>query len=106
GVYNFYIDIRTPGKAFEEFYNRIAEEGVHFIRGKVADVYPESGGNGRLVLRAEDTLMGGAMRKVPVDMLVLAVGLEAHPDAEDVRRIFNITCSSEGWFMERHPKLA
>ena len=105
-VYNFYIDIRTPGKGFEELYNRVAEEGVHFIRGKVAEVYPESGGNGRLVLKAEDTLMGGVMRKIPVDMLVLAVGLEAQADAEEVRRMFNITCSSEGWFMERHPKLA
>jgi heterodisulfide reductase subunit A len=105
-VYNFYIDIRAPGKAFEEFYNRVAEEGVHFIRGKVAEVYPESGGNGRVVLKAEDTLMGGVMRKIPVDMLVLAVGLEAHADAEEVRRMFNITCSGEGWFMERHPKLA
>jgi len=105
-VYNFYIDIRAPGKAFEEFYNRVAEEGVHFIRGKVAEVYPESGGNGRVVVKAEDTLLGGVMRKIPVDMLVLAVGLEAHADAEEVRRMFNITCSGEGWFMERHPKLA
>ena len=105
-VYNFYIDIRAPGKAFEEFYNRVAEEGVHFIRGKVAEVYPESGGNGRVVVKAEDTLLGGVMRKIPMDMLVLAVGLEAHADAEEVRRMFNITCSGEGWFMERHPKLA
>ncbi len=40
-VYNFYIDIRAPGKAFEEFYNRVAEEGTHFIRGQVADIYPD-----------------------------------------------------------------
>jgi heterodisulfide reductase subunit A len=102
-VYNFYIDIRAPGKAFEEFYNRVAEEGVHFIRGKVADVYPD--GNGRLVLQAEDTLLS-MVRKIPVDMVVLAVALEAQPDADDVRRMFNITCSGEGWFLERHPKLA
>jgi heterodisulfide reductase subunit A len=104
-VYNFYIDIRAPGKAFEEFYNRVAEEGVHFVRGKVADVYPELNGDGRLVLQAEDTLLS-RVRKIPVDMVVLAVGLEARPDAEDVRRQFNITCSGGGWFMERHPKLA
>jgi heterodisulfide reductase subunit A len=104
-VYNFYIDIRTPGKTFEEFYNRVAEEGVHFIRGKVADVFPAPEGDGRLVLQAEDTLVG-RVRKIPVDMVVLAVGLEAQADAEEVRRTFNITCSGEGWFMERHPKLA
>jgi heterodisulfide reductase subunit A2 len=104
-VYNFYIDIRAPGKAFEEFYNRVAEEGVNFIRGKVADVYPEPNGSGRLILQAEDTLLG-MVRKIPVDMAVLATGLEPHADAQQVRRLFNIGCSTEGFFLERHPKLA
>ena len=104
-VYNFYIDMRTPGKGFEEFYNRVAEEGVHMIRGKVADVFPEGNGSDRVVLQVEDTLIN-KIRRVPVDMVVLAVGLEAQADASDVRRMFNITCSSEGFFLERHPKLA
>jgi heterodisulfide reductase subunit A len=104
-VYNFYIDIRAAGKGMEEFYNRVAEEGVHFIRGKVADVYPEAGNTGRVILQAEDTLLG-RVRKIPVDMVVLATGLEAQADAEEVRRTFNITCGGGGFFMERHPKLA
>jgi heterodisulfide reductase subunit A len=106
-VYEYYIDMRTPGKGFEEFYNRIAEEGVTFIRGKVGDIYPEAmdGSSNRLVLVAENTLIG-RIQKVPVDMVVLSVGLEAQADAKDVRRMFNITCSEEGFFYERHPKLA
>jgi heterodisulfide reductase subunit A len=104
-VYEFYIDMRTPGKAFEEFYNRVAEEGTHFVRGKVADVYPAPEDDGRLVLQVEDTLLP-KVRKIPVDMVILAVGLEAHDDAEDVRRTFNMTCGTGGWFTERHPKLA
>jgi len=106
-IYNFYIDIRAPGKSMEEFYNRVAEEGVHLIRGKVADVYPDTsdGANGRLVLQMEDTLIGRVL-KIPVDMVVLSVGLEPKADAQDVRRMFNITCSTEGFFLERHPKLA
>jgi heterodisulfide reductase subunit A len=104
-VYNFYIDMRTPGKGFEEFYNRVAAEGVHFIRGKVASVMPPTNGNGRVTLEVEDTL-AGMVRQIPVDMLVLSVGLEARPDAPELRRIFGVTCSQEGFFMERHPKLA
>jgi len=106
-VYNFYIDMRTPGKSMEEFYNRIAEEGMHLIRGKVADVYPDpnDGATGRLVVQAEDTLTNKIL-KIPVDMVVLAVGLEPHPGADDLRRLFSLSCSSEGWFLERHPKLA
>ncbi|HOX03884.1 MAG TPA: CoB--CoM heterodisulfide reductase iron-sulfur subunit A family protein [Candidatus Paceibacterota bacterium] len=106
-IHNFYIDVRTPGKSMEEFYNRIAEEGVKLIRGKVADVYPDTseGANGRLIVQAEDTLMSRIL-KLPVDMVVLAVGLEPHPDAPNVRRLFNMSCSNEGYFLERHPKLA
>jgi heterodisulfide reductase subunit A len=106
-VYNFYIDMRTPGKSMEEFYNRVAEEGVHLIRGRVADVYPDpsDGATGRLVVQAEDTLTNKIL-KIPVDMVVLSVGLEPHPEAESLRRMFNLSCSSEGWFLERHPKLA
>lgn len=107
-VYNFYIDMRTPGKGYEEFYDKLMHEGLHLIRGRVAEVTDEAASpeeEGHLVIRAEDTLMG-VVRRVPVDMVVLAVGLEPQPDAQDVRRLFNISCGNEGFFTERHPKLA
>ena len=53
----------------------------------------------------EDTLLG-TVRRIPVDMVVLSVGLEPREDAQDVRRLFNISCATEGFFLERHPKLA
>jgi len=107
-VYNFYIDMRTPGKGYDEFYDKLLKEDVNFIRGRVAEVTdwamtPEE--EGKLLIRAEDTLVG-AVRRVPVDMVILSVGLEPHSDADEVRRKFNISCSSDGWFLERHPKLA
>ena len=107
-VYNFYIDMRTPGKGYEEFYDKVLEEGMHFIRGKVAevtDVTLKPDEEGKLVIKAEDTL-AGYVRRIPVDMVVLSVGLEAQADAQEVRRLFNISCSHEGFFLERHPKLA
>jgi heterodisulfide reductase subunit A len=106
-VYNFYLDIRTPGKGMEEFFKRVQEEGMHLVRGRVADVYPDPNDSqsGRLIVQAEDTLLNEVL-KVPVDLVVLAVGLEPHPDAENLRRLFNLSCSPEGWFLERHPKLA
>jgi heterodisulfide reductase subunit A2 len=106
-VYNFYIDMRTPGKSMEEFYNRIAGEGVHLVRGKAADVFPDvtDPDGQRLILQAEDTLLGRVL-KFPVDMVVLATGLEPQADAQDVRRMLNMSCGTEGFFLERHPKLA
>jgi heterodisulfide reductase subunit A len=46
------------------------------------------------------------IRKIPVDMLVLSAGLEPRADSNEVRRLFNIGCSGDGFFLERHPKLA
>jgi heterodisulfide reductase subunit A len=107
-VFNFYIDMRTPGKGFEEFYQRELNEHVHFIRGRVGEVTDwvlDPTEEGRLVIRVEDTL-AGIVRRIPVDMVVLSTGLEPQADAQQVRRLFNISCSSEGFFLERHPKLA
>jgi heterodisulfide reductase subunit A len=108
-VYNLYIDMRTPGKGFEEFYNRVQDEGVHFIRGKVGEITPAAGGNGepskQVTVQVDDTLLG-KVRKIDVDMVILAVGLEPQADADDVRRMFGISCSTEGFFLEKHPKLA
>ena len=107
-VFNFYIDMRTPGKGFEEFYQQLLNEGVHMVRGRVAEVADwalDPSEEGKLVLRVEDTLAGFA-RRIPVDMVVLSVGLEPQEDADEVRRLFNISCSPGGFFLERHPKLA
>ncbi|OGD73898.1 MAG: hypothetical protein A2Y64_07275 [Candidatus Coatesbacteria bacterium RBG_13_66_14] len=101
-VYNFYIDMRAFGKGYEEFYKRLLSEGVHFIRGKVAEVM--QAGDGLMVI-AEDTLLG-TNREVPVDMVILSTALEARSDAEDIRRVVGIGCGSQGFFQEMHPKLA
>jgi heterodisulfide reductase subunit A len=107
-VYSFYIDMRTPGKGYEEFYEKVMKEGVRLIRGRVVEVSDEAdpaGATGKLVLRAEDTL-AGVVRQIPVDMVVLAVAMEPQADAEQVGRLLNISCGSEGFYTERHPKLA
>ena len=108
-VYEFYIDIRTPGKAYDEFYQRVLEEGTIFVRGRVAEVSDslrpdEADEAGRMIIQVEDTL-AGRQRRIPVDMVVLSCGLEPAHDARDVARLMGITCSSEGWITERHPKL-
>ncbi|MBC7347034.1 MAG: CoB--CoM heterodisulfide reductase iron-sulfur subunit A family protein [Clostridia bacterium] len=100
-VYNFYIDLRAFGKGYEEFYNRILEEGVNFIRGKGAEVTQK---DGRLVVRGEDTLLG-RYREVPVDLVILNTALEPQPDATKVAQIFGIQRSADGFFLESHPKL-
>ncbi|MGA2626080.1 MAG: CoB--CoM heterodisulfide reductase iron-sulfur subunit A family protein [Candidatus Bathyarchaeia archaeon] len=107
-VYEFYIDMRAFGKGYEEFYKRVLHEDVTFIRGRVAEitnVARDPSEKGKLIVVAEDTLLG-IVRRVPVDMVVLSVGLEPRKDAAQLARIFGISRSKDGFFLERHPKLA
>jgi heterodisulfide reductase subunit A len=106
-VYQYYIDMRCFGKGYEEFYERLADEGVNFIRGKVGEVTNQALSEeekGKLVVVAEDTLLGSIIR-VPVDMVILCVAMEPQPDVGAVARLFNISRSADGFFLEKHPKL-
>jgi len=106
-VYSCYIDIRTTQKGYEEFYERLLEEGMNFIRGKAAEVTDAArlpGEEDKLIVQVEDTLLG-KQRRIPVDMVVLMAAIEPRADARDVGLQFGISCSMEGWFTERHPKL-
>jgi heterodisulfide reductase subunit A len=100
-AYEFYIDIRAVGKAFEEFYNRVLDEGTTFIRGRPSDVVKQ---NGRLVVQCEDTL-ADCQRRIPVDMVVLSAALEPNSNVDDVARLFSLSRSADGFFLEKHPKL-
>ncbi len=106
-VYEFYIDMRCFGEGFEEFYKRISEEGIKFIRGKVAkvtDVAITEEEKGKLIVVAEDTLLGSMVR-VPVDMVILCAALESRSDADKVASLFGLNRRADGFFLARHVKL-
>jgi heterodisulfide reductase subunit A len=106
-VYSFYIDMRAPMKDYEEFYQRLLVEGMHFIRGKVAEVNNASrmeSEDGKLVVQYEDTLLG-KQKRMPVDMVILMGAIEPQADAKEIGLKCGISCSMAGWYTERHPKL-
>jgi heterodisulfide reductase subunit A len=106
-VYNFYIDMRTAFKDYDEFYQRVLEEGVSFVRGRVAEITDAArlpGEEGKIIIQVEDTLIG-RQRRIPVDMVLLSAGLEPRRDSNEVAHRFGISCSSNGFFIEKHPKL-
>ena len=99
--------MRAYGKGFEEFYHRVMQEGSYVIRGKVAEVVRAGWSekeDGHLLVRCEDTLIG-KFREIPVDMVILCNALEPRYDAQQVRQMFSISLSADGFFLERHPKL-
>jgi heterodisulfide reductase subunit A len=80
----------------------VQEEGILFVRGKGAEV--ERSSDGRLVVRAEETLLGEIV-EIPVDMVVLSTAMVPAADAEAVAQLFHVTRSQDGFFLEAHPKL-
>jgi heterodisulfide reductase subunit A len=106
-VYGFYVDMRPGFKDYEEFYERLLDEGMIFVRGRVAEISraDEPGdGHGKLVVHCEDTLVG-RQRRIPLDMVILLTALEPHADAKQIARMCGISANSHGWFVERHAKL-
>ncbi len=102
-VVEFYRDMRTFGKDYEAFYERVRNDGVEFIR------YDEnisvSQHNGSLQVSTQDVYTGQQI-DYPVDMVVLSTGMEPQSDHLGVAKIFGISLSPDGFFLERHPKLA
>ena len=106
-VYSFYIDMRTNQKGYEEFYQRLLAEGMHFVRGRVSEITDaarKTDEQGRLIVQCEDTLQG-RQRRIPVDMVILMGALTPQADAKEMGLKMGISCSMAGWYTERHPKL-
>jgi heterodisulfide reductase subunit A len=101
-VYEFYMDIRASGKGYEEFYKRVQEEEVYFVRGRGAEVTVLE--DGQLMVLAEDTILGKPV-SVKVDMVVLDSAMVPQGDSGEVASTFGIGRSEDGFFLEAHPKL-
>jgi len=101
-VYEFYMDMRSFGKAYEEFYERIQEEDVTFVRGRGAEV--EVLPDGKLRVTGEDADLGQVVH-ADVDMVVLSTAIEAPHDADRVASLFGLSRSEDGFFAEAHPKM-
>ena len=101
-VYVFYIDVRTPGKNFDEFYRRAVEEyGVHYIKGMVGKVSPEGG---KLKVQASD-LIDGKQLHIDADLVVLAAAIEPDKSARPLATMLTASMDTNDFFTEAHPKL-
>jgi heterodisulfide reductase subunit A len=99
----FYIDIRAFGKGFEDLYRRAKEEGVAFIRGIPAEI-EEDKDTRNLRIRVEETAMGKMIER-EYDMIILSIGIQPRHDSDVVQKLLTLSRTSDGFFMEAHPKL-
>lgn len=99
----FYIDVRTPGKNFDEFYRRAVEDyGVNYIKGQVGKVAPQS--DGSLLVQGVDLLENKQILK-KADMVVLATAIEPNPDVRKIATMLTASIDTNSFLTEAHPKL-
>jgi len=88
-----YMDIRAPGKRYDEFYEQARAMGATYVKGRVADVSEKPDGN--LVLTYEDIEHGGRIAEAEYDLVVLAVGVQPNHDAEELFEVGEL--STDEW---------
>ncbi len=99
----YYIDIRTPSKGYEEFYDRARESGIRFIQGRPSEI-TEDPDTHQLFISSEDITLGKVIER-EYDMVMLNQAAIPQPDQNHMSSVLNVAQSPGGWFMEYHPKL-
>lgn len=100
--YVFYMDIRAGGKNYEEFVRRaIEEDGVNYVRGRVARIYEK---NGKLIVKGVDTLLGASPVEIEADMVVLATAGVANKGAEELAQKMHISYDPYQFFARISPQ--
>ena len=94
--YEFYIDMRAFGKGYEEFADRIKQEGTFCVRGRTARVIDQ---DGRMVIKGED-IVSDRMVDFSVDMVLLAVGLTPARGTDELAAMLRVPTDNDGWFSE------
>ncbi|MBR6740340.1 MAG: CoB--CoM heterodisulfide reductase iron-sulfur subunit A family protein [Clostridia bacterium] len=101
-VYVFYIDVRTPGKNFDEFYRRAAEEyGVKYVKGMVGKISPQ----GEVLKVQASDLIAGRQLHIDADLVVLAAAIEPDRSARPLATMLTASMDTNDFFTEAHPKL-
>jgi heterodisulfide reductase subunit A len=101
-AYVFYIDIRSGGKGYEEFVQRVVEkDGVVYLRGKVSKVYQE---DGNMIVQGVDTLSGMAV-EIEAEMVVLATAMQPSFGTDKLAKTLKLSQDKDGFLSEAHPKL-
>jgi heterodisulfide reductase subunit A len=100
--YIFYIDIRSGGKRYDEFIQEaVSEEGIVYIRGKVAKIYKEGD---KMIVHGMDTLTGRKV-KIESDLVVLAQSIIPSEESANLFKTLKLGTDKDGFLVEAHPKL-
>ncbi|MHA1716663.1 MAG: 4Fe-4S binding protein [Promethearchaeota archaeon] len=103
-IYIIYMDLRCTGKSSEEYSMMTRMEGVHFIRSNIGRIW-EDRTTHNLILRLEDTLNPGTLKKIEIDMVVLTTNMILGNAGKELANLLRLTTTPDGFFEEYHPRL-
>jgi heterodisulfide reductase subunit A len=98
-----YMDIRTLGKGYEEYFSKARKLGVNFIRGKPSEITKDPT-SGSLLVEVEDTLLNRPL-EIEADMVILSVALRPTAGSGDLAKLLKIEVGNYGFIKEIYPKL-
>jgi heterodisulfide reductase subunit A-like polyferredoxin len=93
----YYMDVRTPSKGYNEFFEQAKGMGANFVKGRVASITEKEDGN--LLLRYED-IETGTLTEMEHDMVVLAVGVRPNDEAAHLFADGELSLDEYGWVGE------
>ena len=99
--YVFYMDVRTPGKGYDEFYMNTLHDGAQYVRGRISKIYQEGG---KLICKGEDTLTSSQVT-VAADMVVLETAMVPADGIDELAAKFTVGRDADSWLVEAHAKL-
>jgi heterodisulfide reductase subunit A len=107
-LYSVYEDIRTYGRGHEEYYQQTLKDRVVFLRFHAEEapevMAAEAGDDCPLLIKVKDYNTWGMDLEVPVDLVVLVVGMMPNP-VDDLIKLLKINAGNDRFLLEVHPKL-
>ena len=101
-AYVFFMDARTPGKGYDEFWRRaVEEEEAVYIRGMVSRLYQKGD---KVVVMGSDVLVGVRV-EIEADLVVLATAVQARTGADTLAQKLGISYDKYNFYSEAHAKL-
>ncbi len=90
----FFMDMRTPGKDFEEYYEKSKKLGVRFVRSRVHTInaIPETDD-----LEVRYVTEDGRIETEVFGMIVLSIGLQADPETVELAKKLGIELTASNF---------
>lgn len=101
-AYVFFMDARTPGKGYDEFWRRaVEEEDAAYIRGMVSRLYQKGE---KIVVMGSDISVGVRV-EIEADLVVLATAVQPRQGADSLAQKLGISYDKYNFYSEAHAKL-